>query len=464
MSLQSNKRSQTKSSSARRKDIYKKSKYYQEKRQKLLIATGIGIFVLVFILILAGIRGCSNYMSSRQAAAKKTVSMNASKDNSQKASSDSQNTDSSNATVSSPVSLTLSVVGDCTLGTDETFDYDTSLNAYYENYGADYFLQNVKDIFSTDDLTIANFEGTLTDSDEREDKTFAFKAPASYASILTGGSVEAVNTANNHSHDYGEQSFDDTLAALDDAGIVHFGYDETAVMDVKGIKVGLVGIYELYDHLEREQQLKDNIAKVKADGAQLIVVIFHWGNETETVPDSSQTTLGRIAIDEGADLVCGHHPHVLQGIETYKGKNIVYSLGNFCFGGNSSPSDMDTMIYQQTFTIDADGVKKDNVTNIIPCSISSAAYDGYNNYQPTPAEGDEATRILGKINERSSWISTAEGSTFTAKYNSNNDSQSSSADTAASDSDIVDINSSASYDTDAETYDESYDTDNSDAE
>lgn len=464
MSLQSNKRSQTKSSSARRKDIYKKSKYYQEKRQKLLIATGIGIFVLVFILILAGIRGCSNYMSSRQAAAKKTVSMNASKDNSQKASSDSQNTDSSNATVSSPVSLTLSVVGDCTLGTDETFDYDTSLNAYYENYGADYFLQNVKDIFSTDDLTIANFEGTLTDSDEREDKTFAFKAPASYASILTGGSVEAVNTANNHSHDYGEQSFNDTLAALDDAGIVHFGYDETAVMDVKGIKVGLVGIYELYDHLEREQQLKDNIAKVKADGAQLIVVIFHWGNETETVPDSNQTTLGRIAIDEGADLVCGHHPHVLQGIETYKGRNIVYSLGNFCFGGNSSPSDMDTMIYQQTFTIDADGVKKDNVTNIIPCSISSAAYDGYNNYQPTPAEGDEATRILGKINERSSWISTAEGSTFTAKYNNNNDSQSSSADTAASDSDIVDMNSSASDDTDAETYNESYDTDNSDAE
>ena len=456
MSLQSNKRSQTKSSSARRKDIYKKSKYYQEKRQKLLIATGIGIFVLVFILILAGIRGCSNYMSSRQAAAKKTVSMNASEDNSQKASSDSQNTDS--------VSLTLSVVGDCTLGTDETFDYDTSLNAYYENYGADYFLQNVKDIFSTDDLTIANFEGTLTDSDEREDKTFAFKAPASYASILTGGSVEAVNTANNHSHDYGEQSFDDTLAALDDAGIVHFGYDETAVMDVRGIKVGLVGIYELYDHLEREQQLKDNIAKVKADGAQLIVVIFHWGNETETVPDSNQTTLGRIAIDEGADLVCGHHPHVLQGIETYKGRNIVYSLGNFCFGGNSSPSDMDTMIYQQTFTIDADGIKKDNVTNIIPCSISSAAYDGYNNYQPTPAEGDEATRILGKINERSSWISTAEGSTFTAKYNSNNDSQSSSADTAASDSDIVDMNSSASDDTDAETYDESYDTDNSDAE
>ena len=421
------KRPPAKSSSARRKNIYKKSKYYQEKRQKLLIAAGVGAFILVFILILAGIRGCSNYMHSRQTSARNTVSMNTSKDNSQK--------DSSDTAVSSPVSLTLSVVGDCTLGTDETFDYDTSLNAYYENYGADYFLQNVRSIFSADDLTIANFEGTLTDSDEREDKTFAFKAPASYASILSGSSVEAVNTANNHSHDYGDQSFEDTLAALDDSGIVHFGYDETAVMDIKGIKVGLVGIYELYDHLGREQQLKDNIAKVKADGAQLIVVIFHWGNETETVPDSNQTTLGRMAIDLGADLVCGHHPHVLQGIETYKGKNIVYSLGNFCFGGNSSPSDMDTMIYQQTFTIDADGVKKDNITNIIPCSISSAAYDGYNNYQPTPAEGDEATRILDKINERSSWISTAEGTTFTAKYNSS---------TATSDSEESDTENSES--------------------
>ena len=149
--------------------------------------------------------------------------------------------------------------------------------------------------------------------------------------IYSSSSVEAVNTANNHSHDYGEQSFQDTMDALDAQGIVHFGYDETAVMDIKGVKVGLVGIYELYDHLEREQQLKDNIAKVKEDGAELIIVIFHWGNEKETVPDSNQTTLGHLAIDLGADLVCGHHPHVLQGIEEYKGKNIVYSLGTFSY-------------------------------------------------------------------------------------------------------------------------------------
>ena len=301
-----------------------------------------------------------------------------------------------------PVSLTVSVVGDCTLGTDEAFDYSTSLNAYFDNYGSSYFLQNVKPIFSADDLTIANLEGTLTESDAREDKTFAFKAPASFAKILTDGNVEAVTTANNHSHDYGEQGFTDTLNALEAEGITHFGYDETAVMNIKGIKVGLVGIYKLKDHLERTQQVKDNIAKVKAEGAQLVIVIFHWGNEKEEVPDSNQMTLGRLAIDEGADLVCGHHPHVLQGIETYKGKNIVYSLGNFCFGGNSAPSDMDSMIFQQTFTITENGVQADNVTNIIPCSISSEY--GYNNYQPTPAEGEEAQRIQNKIEERSAMI------------------------------------------------------------
>lgn len=429
------------SAATRKRELYKKSRYYQESQQKLYIAGGIGAFILVFILILAGIRGCSNYRNSKaaeKAAAQNAVSMNVNSEASSEA---------ADAVAMDPVSLTLSVVGDCTLGTDETFNYDTSLNAYYENYGSAYFLQNVKSIFSQDDLTIANFEGTLTESDAREDKTFAFKGPASFTSILTDGSVEAVNTANNHSHDYGDQSYEDTMTALDAAGIVHFGYDETAVMDVKGIKVGMVGIYELKDHLEREQQLKDNIAKVKADGAQLIVVIFHWGNETETVPDSNQTTLGRLAIDEGADLVCGHHPHVLQGIETYKGKNIVYSLGNFCFGGNSSPSDMDTMIYQQTFTITSEGVQADNVTNVIPCSISSAAYEGYNNYQPTPAEGDEAVRILAKINERSADIQTAEGTTFTAVYNNaTGSSDSSSADTA-------------DIDTGSETSDDSSNTD-----
>lgn len=396
-----------------RQNLYRKSRYYQKQRQKKLRILFGGAVVFLLILLALIVRGCSQKkqeLAEVSSDSARTVSTtNAENEKGSDSEKKSQDTDGESEADPSlpkePVSLTVSVVGDCTLGTDENFDYDTSLNAYYESYGADYFFANVKSIFSADDLTIANFEGTLTDSEAREDKQFAFKAPAEFADILTAGSIEAVNTANNHSHDYGEQSFSDTMAALDSRGIVHFGYDETAVMEIKGVKVGLVGIYELNDHLGREEQLKQNIAKVKEDGAQIIIVIFHWGNEKEEVPDSNQTTLGRLAIDEGADLVCGHHPHVLQGIEEYKGKNIVYSLGNFCFGGNSYPSDMDSMIFQQTFTVDQNGLKEDNVTNIIPCSISSD-YD-YNNYQPTPAEGEEADRILQKINERSSWIPTA---------------------------------------------------------
>ena len=406
----------------KKKNLYRKSRYYRRRQQLLRrIYAAIGGVLLLVVIVLI-VRGCmsrqaktadssnvknestanADTTSDTQAAASSTA------DSETSANGESENSDSAAGTAKAshdtPVTLTVSVVGDCTLGTDENFDYDTSLNAYFESYGKEYFFQNVKSIFEADDLTIANNEGTFTESYDREDKTFAFKAPASFAGIYSCSSVEAVNTANNHSHDYGEQSFQDTMDALDAEGIVHFGYDETAVMDVKGVKVGLIGIYELNDHLERKQQLEDNINKVKDEGAELVIVIFHWGNEKETVPDSNQTTLGRLAIDLGADLVCGHHPHVLQGVEEYKGKNIVYSLGNFCFGGNSSPSDMDTMIFQQTFTITNDGVQDDNVTNIIPCSISSAS--DYNNYQPTPAEGDEKTRIMEKIQERSSWIDT----------------------------------------------------------
>lgn len=418
-----------------KKRAYKKSRYYRRRQQiteRLLIGCGA---VLILLLLIILVRGCS----ARKNGAIKTNTSAKSQDE-----TSASDADLTPTPTMAPVSLTVSVVGDCTLGTDENFDYDTSLNAYYENYGADYFFSNVKSIFSADDLTIANFEGTLTNSEEREDKEYAFKAPAEYAGILTSGSVEAVNTANNHSHDYGDQGYEDTISALDSAGILNFGYDKTIVTEVKGIKVGLVGIYELKDHLERKEQLKQNIAKVKAEGAQITIVIFHWGNEKEEVPDSNQTTLAHLAIDEGADLVCGHHPHVLQGIEEYKGKNIVYSLGNFCFGGNQHPSDMDTMIFQQTFTVDQNGVKADNVTNIIPCSVSSDS--DYNNYQPTPAEGDEATRILNKIQERTAMITGGATSSSDSSDSSAEDSEDSSEDSY----------DDSSYDEESDSYDDSY--------
>ena len=361
----------------------------KKKKQMLLIfgPTGAAILILLVFLLLRAFsgNGDAKTVSSDQPETLEAESAGVQESETQR--------------FQEPVSVTVSMAGDCTLGKDEAFNYSTSLNAYYDMYGPAYFFQNVKSVFDADDLTVVNFEGTLTDSTARNGETFAFKAPAEYAEILTDGGVEAVNVANNHSHDYGDQGFADTKENLKKAGITTFGYNETALMEVKGVKIGLVGIYELHDHLEREHQIRVNIQKVRAEGADLVFVVFHWGNEKDTVPDANQVTLAKLAIDNGADLVVGHHAHVLQGVTTYKGKTIAYGLGNFCFGGNSAPSDMDTMIFQQTFTLDTDGSVTSEEPNLIPCRISSDYY--INNYQPTPATEDEAERILQKIHDRS---------------------------------------------------------------
>ena len=301
-----------------------------------------------------------------------------------------------------PAEILLSFTGDCILGTDEYFAWDTGLPAYYDLYGPEYFLKNVRSIFEEDDLTIVNMEGTLTKETTRVDKQFAFKGDLDYVKILSSSSVEAANVANNHSHDYGEKSFQDTVQTLEENGIKTFGYDDVAVLEVKGIRVGMFGIYELDDHLERIPQVKQDIAKLKDQNVDIIVAVFHWSNELVTVPDENQVTLAHLAIDEGADVVVGHHPHVVQGIDEYKGKIIAYSLGNFCFGGNTHPTEMDTFIFQQKFILDG----KRNITNseykVIPCRVSSETT--YNNYQPTPLVGEEAKETMDKIEERSQEI------------------------------------------------------------
>lgn len=298
--------------------------------------------------------------------------------------------------------ITISAAGDCTLGTDEGFNYKRSFKGKYDAVqDPAYFFQNVQPVFAQDDLTIVNMEGTLTEETTREPKQFAFKGDAEYAKIFTAGAVETANLANNHSFDYGKKSYEDTITALEAEGISSFGYERTAVMDIKGVKVGLAGVYELAEHIDCKQDLLDNIASLKEQGAQIIIVSFHWGQEKENVPNDVQVELAHTAIDNGADLVLGHHPHVLQGIEEYKGKNIVYSLGNFCFGGNSAPSDMDTMIFQQTFTVKDGKLQEDNVTNILPCKISSAYEEGYNNYQPILAEGEQKEKIFERLSEYS---------------------------------------------------------------
>ena len=365
-------------------------KHKMKLRRRLVAAICLACVLVVFLVISMGVYAAGRFIK---------------KDSKEKTVPNTKSTVAESETVAlldEPVEILLSFTGDCILGTDENFYYDTSFNAYYENYGSAYFFQNVKDVFEKDDLTIINMEGTLTDLTTRKDKQFAFKGDPEYVKVLTNGSVEAANMANNHSYDYGEESFKDTVNILEKNKIRTFGDDETVIIPVKGVNVGIFGIYELDDHEERIPQVKSDIAKLKKDGADIIVAVFHWGNELEQVPDDNQVMLAHLAIDEGADVVVGHHPHVLQGIDTYKGKTIAYSLGNFCFGGNYHPTEMDTMIFQQKFMIDTSKKITDSEINVIPCSVSSES--DCNNYQPTILEGDEAKRVRELIQERSDQI------------------------------------------------------------
>lgn len=294
-----------------------------------------------------------------------------------------------------PVTVTLSFAGDCTLGMDRSFTYSTSFNAMYEEKGAEYFLENVREIFAADDLTVVNFEGTLTDSDDRANKSWAFKGDRDYIRVLSSSSVEVANIANNHIQDYGDTGLSDTIDCLTGAGIEHFGFEDTCIIEVNGIKVGFTGLYTVYEDPAHLEQLKENIETLQNAGAQLIIANFHWGLELDYYPEADQVELAHAAIDAGAHLVIGHHPHVLQGVEVYKGRCIAYSLGNFCFGGNAIPPDYDCMIFQQTFTLYGDTVETDINAQVIPCMVSSTT--AYNNYCPTPAEGTVKERILEKL-------------------------------------------------------------------
>lgn len=294
--------------------------------------------------------------------------------------------------------ITISAAGDVTLGRDESYGYELSFDHEFEVQNQDYgyFFRNVKDIFEQDDITIVNLETTLTNATEKADKTFRFKADPSYVEILKQGDIEAVNIANNHTHDYLEQGYLDTVATLENAGVGYFGYEHKYITDVRDIKVGFLGFTAWNESQEQKDMIKQSIEDLRNEGADLVIITYHWGIELDNIPNSVQRNMAHFSIDSGADLVLGGHPHVLQGIEEYKGKQIVYSLGNFSFGGNRNPKDHDTMIYVHKFNF-KNGELISDENEVIPCSISSVS--DRNNYQPTPLEGEEKQRVLERISE-----------------------------------------------------------------
>lgn len=289
----------------------------------------------------------------------------------------------------------ITAAGDCTIGWDTKFAYEGRFDQVFKknnsNYG--YFFANVKDLFEKDDLTIVNLEGTFTNYTVKREKMWNFSAPPDYVNILLQGNIDIVSFANNHTHDYGEQGYIDTIKTLDDASLPYYGYDKFLIKEVNEIKIGFFGLLDIYG--QKFEEVNKAIKYLKDNNCDLIIASMHWGIEKDYKQSKEQEKMGHYLIDNGVDLVIGHHPHVIQGIEKYKGKYIIYSLANFSFGGNQNPKDKDTLIYQQTFTFYNNKLEEDDNIKIIPASVSSVKSP--NNYQPTILEGEEKDRVLNKI-------------------------------------------------------------------
>lgn len=290
---------------------------------------------------------------------------------------------------------TLTFVGDCTLGSNYGDIY--SPHSLVQTVGTDYGypFRNVVSYFENDDFTMANLEVVLGNAGTPADKLFTFQGPAEFVQCLTGSSVEAVTLANNHVMDFGREGYNSTKQILDDASVAYAEQDSTCLFTTeRGL---VIGIYAAAFYIDPSDMAAD-IRRLKDAGAEIIVVSIHWGEEGQYRATGDQVYLAKAAIDAGADIVHGHHPHVLQEIKTYNGGLICYSLGNFAFGGNSYPRDLDSVIIQQEIIRDVDGTVHMGETKIIPCSISSIS--GMNNFQPTPYEegSSQYERVLSKLN------------------------------------------------------------------
>lgn len=301
-----------------------------------------------------------------------------------------------------PKQVKVTFVGDCTLGcTSSEREKSSGFESFIYRNGLTYPFEKVQEIFTNDDCTVINLESVFYDTDAgKVSKTYNFRAPMSFAEMLPLSSIEAASIANNHTGDYGSYGIRSTVLALQQQGVNYFGSTEDTdavyVLEKDGVKIGFVAAYISY-WWGHKQQIQECFDFLRERGCQVIVACIHGGVEYDTRHDMHQENMANAMIRYGADLVVGHHPHVLQGVRVNSGVTTLWSLGNFSFGGNSKVRSIHSVIAQVTFSFDNSNAYLGHQLNLIPAHMSGTAE--YNNYQPVLVSGAEADQVIAAMQE-----------------------------------------------------------------
>jgi len=276
--------------------------------------------------------------------------------------------------------------------------------------GYDYPFDSTKSVLSQADLTIGNLEAPFTAREKAFDKKYTFRVPPEWAHGLKNAGFDVLNLANNHMLDYGPEGMFDTIAVLDSLGIAHCGAGENyalasqaVVAHIDQFKIGCLGFSMTFPEefwaeqnkpgtaFATETRLKKAIKEIPVD-VDFLIVSFHWGAELMTEPKEYQQDFAHKAIDLGADIVLGHHAHILQGVEIYKNKLIIYGLGNFAFGSYSKNS-KESIILKVYM-----GSSGPLFAQVFPISV-----DNYKiTFQPRLLYGTDKMNVLNYISEISS--------------------------------------------------------------
>ncbi len=330
------------------------------KNTKILTAVIAGVMVLVFaVVLIMGIGEETPHTESSAPSIQETQAQTLSTE------------------AEAKESALLSFIGDCIIGSESGKVNDGNFSWMARNKEHEYFFQKVYDVLQKDDLTIANVECVLTDRDlEKTGKDYSpafwFKAPASDADILTKGSVEFASIVNNHTYDYGEEGYKDTVAALKAQGMYVGESLAPVYIEKNGIKIGVVccNLWASYQTSYIEDALKE-----MQDKCEYKIVIFHGGTEAVHEPDNYKIDACRYLAESGlCDLIVGSHPHVLQPLEVVNGVPILYSLGNFCYSANNYPENK-TVIFQ--VQLERDGDKINTSTRLVPCYVYTGSINAY---------------------------------------------------------------------------------------